>query len=76
MSDLVALVPVFINGLGARELVFALYLPQVGVADETAVALAFLVFLVRLVVSLLGAGVILARRPRVDAAVAPTARRD
>ncbi|KAB8333663.1 flippase-like domain-containing protein [Scytonema tolypothrichoides VB-61278] len=61
ITDIVGLAPIFINNLGAREVIFTLYLSQVGVPPATAVALAFLAFTVRLAVSLLGGLVALAR---------------
>src|SRR5439155_13370141 len=59
ITDIVGLVPIFVNNLGAREVVFTLYLSQVGVAPASAIALAFMVFTVRLVVSVLGGLVVL-----------------
>lgn len=60
LTDILGLLPVFVNNMGARELVFTLYLSQVGVPAATALALAFLVLSVRLVVSVLGGVVMLA----------------
>jgi uncharacterized membrane protein YbhN (UPF0104 family) len=55
ISDIIALVPIFFNGLGAREGTYVLLLGQLaGQATAAAVALAFLVFVVRLAVSALG----------------------
>lgn len=54
ITDILGLAPIFVNNLGARDLVFSLYLSQAGVAPATAIALAFLVFTVRLLVSVLG----------------------
>jgi uncharacterized protein (TIRG00374 family) len=54
VTDILGLAPIFLNNLGAREFVFTLYLAQVGVAQETALALAFTIFAVRLAVSVLG----------------------
>jgi hypothetical protein len=51
ITDIVGLVPIFVNNLGARELVFSLYLAQVGINEASALALAFLAFTVRLVLS-------------------------
>lgn len=59
VTDILGLAPIFVNNLGAREAVFVLYLSQVGVDSATAIALAFLVFSVRLVVSILGGVVVL-----------------
>lgn len=53
-TDLFGLAPMFVNNLGARELVFTLYLSQIGIAPAQAVALALLIFTVRLLVSILG----------------------
>jgi hypothetical protein len=54
ITDIVGLAPIFVNNLGARDLVFSLYLSQAGVVPATAIALAFLVFTIRLLVSVLG----------------------
>ncbi len=54
ITDIVGLAPIFVNNVGARDLVFTLYLSQVGVPSALAIALAFIVFTVRLVVSSLG----------------------
>jgi uncharacterized membrane protein YbhN (UPF0104 family) len=54
ISDIVGLVPIFFNSLGAREGTFVLLLGLLGVPAESALAAAFLIFAVRLVVSLLG----------------------
>ncbi|NTV65794.1 MAG: hypothetical protein HGA65_19980, partial [Oscillochloris sp.] len=54
LTDIVGLAPIFVNNLGAREMVFALYLGQLGVSEGSAVALAFTAFSVRLVVSATG----------------------
>jgi glycosyltransferase 2 family protein len=59
ITDILGLAPIFVNNLGAREVVFTLYLAQVGVDAATAIALAFLIFTVRLLVSTLGGLVIL-----------------
>jgi glycosyltransferase 2 family protein len=75
ITDILGLAPIFVNNLGAREVVFTLYLAQVGVAQETALALAFMIFAVRLAISVLGGLVVLfggadlraARLPRPDA---------
>lgn len=58
-TDMVGLAPVFVNNLGAREMVFLLYLAPLGVGSAQAVALALLIFGVRLLVSVLG-GLVLA----------------
>jgi uncharacterized membrane protein YbhN (UPF0104 family) len=54
LSDIVGLVPIFFNSLGAREGTFVLLLGQVGVPAERALATSFLIFAVRLLASLLG----------------------
>ncbi len=59
LTDIVGLAPIFFNNLGARDLVFTLYLRQIGIASGTALALAFTAFTVRLVVSSLGGLVLL-----------------
>lgn len=59
LTDMLGLAPIFVNNLGARDLVFTLYLGQVGVPAATALALAFMIFSVRLLVSLLGGLVLL-----------------
>ncbi|MEI7772211.1 MAG: lysylphosphatidylglycerol synthase transmembrane domain-containing protein [Chloroflexales bacterium] len=59
LTDIVGLAPIFFNNLGARDLVFTIYLSQIGIANGTALALAFTAFTVRLVVSALGGLVLL-----------------
>jgi uncharacterized protein (TIRG00374 family) len=59
ITDILGLAPIFVNNLGAREAVFTLYLSQIGAAQETALALAFMIFAVRLAVSVLGGLVVL-----------------
>lgn len=59
ITDILGLAPVFFNNLGVREAVFILYLSQVGIGQEAAIALALLIFSVRLLVSLLGGLVLL-----------------
>ncbi|MEM8529994.1 MAG: lysylphosphatidylglycerol synthase transmembrane domain-containing protein [Chloroflexota bacterium] len=59
ITDILGLAPFFFNNLGIREVVFTLYLAQVGGGQPEAVALALLVFSVRLLVSILGGLVIL-----------------
>lgn len=55
ISDIVALVPVFLNGLGAREATYALLLAELnGTPTADAIALSFLIFVIRLAVSALG----------------------
>ena len=54
VSDIVGLIPIFFNSLGAREGTFVLLLGQAGVPSESALAVSFLIFAVRLVASLLG----------------------
>lgn len=59
LTDIIGLAPIFFNNLGAREVVFTLYLRQVGVPDATALALAFTAFSIRLVISSIGGLVLL-----------------
>jgi glycosyltransferase 2 family protein len=59
LTDIVGLAPIFVNNVGARDLVFTLYLRQLGVPDAQALALAFTAFSIRLVVSALGGLVML-----------------
>jgi len=59
LTDILGLLPIFFNNLGARDLVFTLYLSQAGYPNATALALAFTVFTVRLLVSSLGGLVML-----------------
>jgi hypothetical protein len=54
LSDIVGLIPIFLNNLGAREGTFVVMLGLLGTAATSALALAFLIFVVRLAVSLLG----------------------
>jgi glycosyltransferase 2 family protein len=54
ITDMVGLAPIFVNNLGAREAIFTIYLAQVGVSSATAIALAFMIFTVRLAVSTIG----------------------
>ncbi|NNJ10262.1 flippase-like domain-containing protein [Chloroflexales bacterium ZM16-3] len=59
LTDILGLAPIFFNNLGARDLVFTLYLSQIGILSGTALALAFTAFSVRLTVSSLGGLVLL-----------------
>jgi uncharacterized membrane protein YbhN (UPF0104 family) len=59
ISDIVGLIPIFFNNLGAREGIYTLLLGQLGLAAAPALALALLVFGLRLLVSLLGGVVLL-----------------
>lgn len=59
ITDILGLAPIFVNNLGAREVVFTLYLAQVGVDAATAIALAFMIFTVRLIISAIGGLVVL-----------------
>lgn len=63
--DIVGMVPIFFNNLGAREAIFALLLSQLGTTTELALVLSFLVFIVRLTVSLLGGLLYLMGEPAV-----------
>jgi len=64
ISDIVGLLPIFFNNLGAREGVYTLLLGLLGVAAAQALALSLLVFGLRLVVSLLGGVVLLLESAR------------
>jgi hypothetical protein len=59
LTDILGMLPIFFNNLGVREAIFILYLGQVGVGEETAIALALTIFAIRLVASLLGGLVVL-----------------
>jgi hypothetical protein len=59
ITDIVGLIPIFVNNVGARDLVFTLYLGQVGIPAATAIALAFVAFTIRLCVSAIGGIVLL-----------------
>ncbi|MEI7643099.1 MAG: lysylphosphatidylglycerol synthase transmembrane domain-containing protein [Chloroflexales bacterium] len=61
LTDIVGLAPIFFNNLGARDLVFTIYLSQIGITNATALALAFTAFTVRLVVSSVGGLLLLIR---------------
>jgi Uncharacterised protein family (UPF0104). len=59
LTDIIGLAPIFFNNVGARDLVFTLYLRQVDVPDATALALAFTAFTIRLIASGIGGLVLL-----------------
>jgi uncharacterized membrane protein YbhN (UPF0104 family) len=59
ISDIIGLIPIFFNNLGAREGTYTLLLGLLGVPAAQALALALLVFGVRLLISLLGGAVLL-----------------
>jgi hypothetical protein len=59
LTDIIGLAPIFFNNVGARDLVFTIYLRQVGIPDATALALAFTAFTIRLIVSAIGGLVLL-----------------
>jgi hypothetical protein len=59
LTDILGLAPIFFNNVGARDLVFTIYLRQVGVPDATALALAFTAFTIRLVASAIGGLILL-----------------
>jgi uncharacterized protein (TIRG00374 family) len=59
IADILGLLPIFVNNIGARELVFTFFLFYVGVPKAMAIALAFIVLSVRLIVSVLGGIVML-----------------
>lgn len=54
LSDIIGLVPIFFNNLGAREGTFVLVLGQLGVTTAQSVGLSLLIYGVRLLVSLAG----------------------
>lgn len=54
LTDILGLAPLFFNNLGVREGVFTFFLGQIGIPAASAIALAVLIFSIRLVVS--GAG--------------------
>lgn len=76
ITDILGLAPIFVNNLGARDLVFTLYLAQVGVSSATAIALSFTIFTVRLVISLLGGLVVLSGGANLREAQAVAQRAD
>jgi glycosyltransferase 2 family protein len=59
ISDIVGLIPIFFNNLGAREGTYTLLLGLLGLPPAQALALSLLVFGARLLVSLLGGVVLL-----------------
>jgi hypothetical protein len=59
ITDILGLLPIFVNNMGARELVFTFFLFYVGVPKATALALAFLILFVRLIVSAFGGLVVM-----------------
>lgn len=59
LTDIVGMIPIFFNNLGAREAIFILYLGEIGVSQEAAIALALTIVAIRLLASLLGGLVIL-----------------
>lgn len=71
LTDILGLLPVFVNNMGARELVFTLYLSQIGLSTASALAIAFLVLSVRVVVSILGGVVLLVGGDDLRASHAP-----
>ena len=54
ISDIIGLIPIFFNNLGAREGTYVLLLGQAGTPPASALALAFLIFVARLLISSLG----------------------
>lgn len=54
LTDILGLAPIFFNNVGARDLVFTIYLGQLDVPQAAALALAFTAFTVRLVISAIG----------------------
>ncbi len=67
ISDIIGLIPIFLNNLGAREGTFVVLLGQLDITTEVALALAFLIFVVRMGVSLAG-GLLYMLRGLADAA--------
>ena len=59
ISDIVGLIPIFFNNLGAREGIYTLLLGLLGLPAAQALALSLLVFGTRLLISLLGGVVLL-----------------
>ncbi len=59
LSDILGLLPIFLNNVGAREIIFTFYLTQVGVSLAAALALAFMAFTIRLLASTPGGLVLL-----------------
>ncbi|MFV9504851.1 MAG: lysylphosphatidylglycerol synthase transmembrane domain-containing protein [Oscillochloridaceae bacterium umkhey_bin13] len=59
LTDIIGIAPIFFNNVGARDLVFTLYLGQLGIADASALALAFTIFSLRLLASMIGGLVLL-----------------
>jgi uncharacterized protein (TIRG00374 family) len=74
LTDILGLLPIFFNNVGVREAIFILYLGQVGVPQDQAVALALLVFSVRLIVSMLGGVVLIVGRADFTTRGAPAAQ--
>lgn len=54
ISDIIGLIPIFFNSLGAREGVFVLLLSLIDIPTASALALSFLIFITRIMISLLG----------------------
>lgn len=54
LSDIIGLIPIFFNSLGARDGVFVVLLGLLGLSTASALALSFLIFITRIIVSLLG----------------------
>ncbi len=54
ISDIIGLIPIFLNNLGAREGTFVVLLGQLDITKEVALSLAFLIFVVRMAVSVAG----------------------
>jgi hypothetical protein len=62
VSFIVQMMPLSLNGLGVREYTFGLYLTQIGVKLESAVALSFIGAALVMLFSMSGAAAYLARR--------------
>ena len=54
ISDIVGLIPIFFNNLGAREGTFVVLLDRLSIPAATSLALAFLVLVIRLAISAVG----------------------
>lgn len=57
LSDIIGLVPIFFNNIGARDGTFVVLLGQLGTPAALALALSFLVLVLRLIVSLIGGAI-------------------
>lgn len=62
LSFIILMLPISVNGLGVREMTFALYLSRLGVPRELAVALSFMSAVLIMIFSTSGAAAYLSRR--------------